>query len=160
MSTRISILLVVLLAVGCSRKEPSDAKSLSELTLEFYNALELIGEEHEELYDTDVREALRGALNYYFVWGNDTSEMPVSYAMFSAEGDASVANAVREFCSQAKALAESEGMKTGQPREDVLQDAAVTTRGGQSYDEFIGYADRVPPEEKPHEIYYSPGTYD
>ena len=41
---------------------------LKDLVATLYAELEEIEQDHDELTDTDVREALHVALNYYFVW--------------------------------------------------------------------------------------------
>lgn len=61
------------------------------------DSLDRISVDHEELTDTDVRESMHLALNWYFVWGNDRSRFPRTFGMFSAEGDLLVANAIRQF---------------------------------------------------------------
>jgi hypothetical protein len=157
MSGKGTVLLLVLVGPGCDRRETPPVKTLSQVTLEFYNALESIGEKHEELYDTDVREALHRALSYYFVWGNDTSVMPVNYSMFSGEADELVSKAVRDFCVHANALAAAEKVAIGQDREDILQNPALATNGERSYDDFIGHAESVLPEERPNDHCYRPG---
>ena len=116
---------------------------------ELFDALESVGNEHEELYDTDVREQLASTLNWHFVWGNLADKTPLRYGMFSAEADKAVADAVDRFLKAALANAEAEGVAKGQQRHDLLQDQSIKTEtGGQSYDCFIGHSD-TPPEGSP-----------
>lgn len=125
---------------------------------DYLNELEHIAEEHDELTDTDVRERLRDVINYYFVWGNPVDEsFPQKYAMFSAEGDALVAQATRNFVEQAQQAASD--VAVGNARNDLLESAEVETEEGASFDEFIGSTDEALPEEEPasDDVY---GDYD
>jgi hypothetical protein len=133
---------------------------LQKLTLELYNTLEEIGEEHEELFDTDVREAMHASLDYYFVWDSFEENMPITYSMFSKEGDAKVAEAIQNYCRKATETAQKMGIKPGQDREDVLQDGSLETNQGQYYDDFIGFAEEVLPPKKPHQLYFEELEYD
>lgn len=132
---------------------------ISDLVVRLYQKLDKIGKEHEELFDTDVRECMHLSLNHYFVWGNDTSIMPINYAMFSAEGDNLVASAIKEFCTKASKLADESGIPKGQLREDIIQDPNLEIEGGISYDDFIGHADSVLPDKKPNDGYFKPRKY-
>jgi hypothetical protein len=116
--------------------------------------LERISQAHEEVTDTDVRESLHLALNYYFVWGRKDTRMPRSFGMFSREGNVLVSDAVRRFLD---AVGESEALSDipcGQSRLDVLQAIGVRTVGGMMYDEFIGHRDSpLPPEPLPEQMF-------
>lgn len=115
---------------------------------EFLNALERIAEEYDELTDTDVRERLREVINYYFVWANPVDEhFPQKYAMFSAQGDALVAQATRRFVEQAQQVASN--VAVGNARNDLLESSEVETEEGACFDEFIGSTDEALPEESP-----------
>lgn len=108
---------------------------------------ERISHEHEELTDTDVRESMHLALNWYFVWGQDRSRFPRSFGMFSAEGDMLVAGAVRQFLDAADESGELASIPVGQARLDVLQADTAVTADGTLYDEFIGHRDTPLPAE-------------
>jgi hypothetical protein len=87
--------------------------NLKDLVATLYADLEEIDREHDELTDTDVREALHVALNYYFVWAKPLDHLPVSYSMFSAAGDAAVAKAVNRFLGEAARVAEAMASPVG-----------------------------------------------
>ena len=125
----------------------------------FFSELEQLAQKHDELYDTDVREALADTLNYYFVWGKTADSFPRSYQMFSAKGDAAVGEAVSTFLESAIPLAESLGLDVGQARLDALQDESIVTPEGESYDSFIGHADEPSPAELA-DARFEPGEYD
>ena len=115
---------------------------LKDSVRKLFNALESIGKAHEELYDTDVREQLAETLYFGFVWAHPMPSQPVTYGMFSAEGDAAVAKAVSVFLKEAIRLANEEHVGAGRPRHAALQNASILTRSGQSYENFIGHADQ------------------
>jgi hypothetical protein len=69
-------------------------------------AFDQISETHEEILDTDVREAMHHALNYYFVWGHDRSLKPRHYRMFTPDGNRLVAQAIERFLDSVEASGE------------------------------------------------------
>jgi len=114
--------------------------------------LDEISREHEEVTDTDVREAIHWALSWYFVWGRPRATLPRSYEMFSLDGDKRVARAVEEFLASAEAV--SAAIPLGQARLDHLQDADWTTTSGRSYVELVGHRDSpLPPEPLPARMF-------
>ena len=125
-----------------------------------FNELERISGEHEEVTDTDVREALHLTINYYFVWGKPRFRVPCNFGMFSAEGDRLVGKAVQEFLDAVGELDELAAIPVGQARLDLLQRADLSTAGGMQYDEFIGHrASPIEPEPLP-ELLFLEGDYD
>ncbi len=115
---------------------------------DYLNELQRIAETHDELTDTDVRERLRLTLNYYFVWDNalDTA-FPQKYAMFSAEGDALVAQATKAFIEQAQQA--TVDVAPGDARNALLENSNIETLEGSPYDVFIGSSDETLPEAQP-----------
>lgn len=114
--------------------------------------LDEISREHEEVTDTEVREAIHRALSWYFVWGRPRATLPRSYEMFSLDGDKRVARAVEEFLASAEAV--SAAIPLGQARLDHLQDADWTTTSGRSYVELVGHRDSpLPPEPLPARMF-------
>jgi hypothetical protein len=110
--------------------------------------LEEISEEHAELTDTAVREAIHEVLHYAFVWGHALEEQPVTYAMFTLAGDQAIAAAVARFLGVAPRLADLDGLALGSARLDALQDITIVTAAGNTLDNFLGSAD-APFAEQP-----------
>lgn len=106
---------------------------------DLYNELEEIGRDHDEFYDTDVRESLHHALTHLFIWGNQPSSYPIAFEMFTPEGDAAVAAAIEKFVETSKKLLSVQPVAKGQPRLDLLQNAELVTPEGRQFDEFIGH---------------------
>lgn len=122
--------------------------TFDERYTEFLNALEDIEAEHDELTDTDVRERMHEAINWYFVWGHPMDgDFPQRYAMFSQEGDAWVAKAVRAFVEDACKIAAD--LKPGAERHAALENPNIESKAGNSYDWFLGSSDAPVPLQRP-----------
>lgn len=122
--------------------------TFDERYTEFLNALEDAALEHDELTDTEVRERMHEVINWYFVWGNPLdAEFPKRYAMFSAEGDKKVAQAVRAFVEDACRIGAD--LQPGAERHAALENFSIETKAGNSYDWFLGSSDKPVPPERP-----------
>ncbi len=126
----------------------------------FYCELDRLADDYEELTDTDVREALHLTLNYFFIWGMKSSIYPISYGMFSLEGDRAVARSVENFLEGVHSCSEMSNTPVGQPRLNLLQNFEIKTPSGRQYDEFIGHADKPLPQEPLPDYLFSEGDYD
>ena len=125
-----------------------------------YTEFDRQSEIYEELMDTDVRESIHMTLNYYFVWGNELDRLPISYGMFSYEGDKSVANVVNSFLSYVSNSSELSEIPVGKERLAMLQNLKITTLGGYQYDDFIGHSDEPLPSDELPEDLFEEGDYD
>lgn len=122
-------------------------RTVRDTVRSLYTELGEIAKAHEELTDTEVREALHETLNYAFVWGKPLPQLPVSYGMFSAEGDAEIAAAVARFLEAALPAAEVTELTVGERRLAALQDETITTPAGEQFDLFIGHTEHpLPPD--------------
>lgn len=127
---------------------------------DLYEEFERLSEIHDELMDTDVRESLHLTLNYFFVWGKAVDRIPVSYGMFSMEGDRAVENAVNRFLTSICATLELRQVPVGKDRLLLLQNPELSTLGGCQYDDFIGHSDvPLPPDDLPEDL-FDIGYYD
>lgn len=134
---------------------------LKKAVLRLYEDLETTAGLHDELTDTDVREALAETLNFYFVCGRaDQRGVPCTYEMFSAAGDKAVAVVVNRFLEEASECLKLAPLDVGQPRHDVLRDASIRTSGGSGHELFIGGLDAPMPVEPLWEGRFEPGEYD
>lgn len=137
-----------------------NADEVTQAALRFYQALEDIGEEHEEVTEIDVREAIHDCLNLHFIWGHSWESLPVNYEMFSPEGDAAVAEAVESFLTDAVPAVEKNDIPVGRPRLALLQDTSLRTRGGSRYDLFIGHVEKPLSASPLHVSRYRRGDYE
>ncbi|WP_143421463.1 hypothetical protein [Halovibrio salipaludis] len=125
-----------------------------------YKDLESLSQKYEELMDTDIRESLHIVLNYFFVWGKGLDQLPISYGMFSLEGDQAVASVVNKFLSSVRSVPEIDKIPLGTERLALLQDPEIVTPGGCLYDEFIGHSDEpLSPDNLPDDLFQE-GEYD
>ncbi|MCP5006431.1 MAG: hypothetical protein GY941_21205 [Planctomycetes bacterium] len=119
-----------------------------------YNDLDGYADEFEELTDTDVRDSLLLILNYYFVWGKKTDTFPISFGMFSYEGDMKIKRSVEKFLKDVSENQELDTIPTGKARLDILQDASIQTSNGYQFDEFIGFSEQpLSPESLPQDLF-------
>jgi len=135
-------------------------ESINSAIKTLYTELERLSETYDELTDTDVRESLHMTLNYFFVWGKELDRLPISYGMFSREGDKAIANIVNGFLSSVSSMTELDEISVGKERLDLLQNPEIRTPNGCQYDDFIGHADEpLSPEMLPEDL-FEEGDYD
>lgn len=104
------------------------------------DAFDRLGEAHEEVYDTEVREQTFDAVYRGFLLGTD-ADLPSSFGMFSDEGDAAVRAALADFLADPATRAMTEET-TPQQRLDAFQAPGVLSSAGMSGDEYFGYVDQ------------------
>lgn len=108
------------------------------------DALEAVGREHEELYDTDVREQMSEAIVHGFIEPEPGYALASEFGMFSAEGDAAVHRALAGFLAKSHLAARVAGLDTPAKRLEAFQDCdVVTSQEGQAYDSFFGHVDAL-----------------
>ena len=126
----------------------------------FYDKLETLEKQYDELTDTDVREAIHLVLNRCFVWGHSCREWPVSFGMFSAVGDRDVSSAIKSFLSEPAIVELTSKATPGVDRLRFLQDSSIRTPEGRQYDEFLGHVDEPLPDIALPVVMFEPGEYD
>ena len=102
--------------------------------------LDAIAEQHGEVGDTAVREAMSDAVFDGFLRPICAFALPDRYAMFSEEGDLLVKRALAEFLPAANYSAADAGLSTFHERLSVLQDDDVRSAGGSYLDDYLGWA--------------------
>ena len=116
--------------------------SIKKPLLQLLNEFDRIAQTYEEIGDTDVREQIRVALNDGYVTPKDGFELPETFGMFEAEGNAQVGAALRQFLAAAnKIAAQRKNLQTAKGRLRSIQDENVTSDAGTLYDEYWGYVD-------------------
>jgi hypothetical protein len=103
--------------------------------------LDAIAEQHDEVGDTAVREAISDAVFDGFLRPVSAFALPDRYAMFSEEGDLLVKRALAEFLPAANHSAAVVGLSTFYERLSALQDVDIRSAGGSYYDDYLGWAD-------------------
>jgi hypothetical protein len=113
---------------------------MKTLLLQLLESLEKIGKAHEELYDSEPREAMREAIYYSFLKPTQGYSLPDDYELLTEQGNRLVKAALEQYISAAN-------RKSAELRLDfhgrlaVFQDSNVkTAEEGNYYDDFFGYA--------------------
>lgn len=139
----------------------SSSEQIRTTIRDLWNNLERLESSFDELTDTDVTEALTVTLNFYFVWGReDRRGSPISYEMFTPEGDSAVARVVDEFLAQARECLAEFPVAAGQTRHDLLRNLDLKTESGATCERFIGVLDEPLPAESLWEGRFEPGDYE
>ncbi len=105
------------------------------------NALDRVFEEHEEVGDTAVREAMYDAVSKSFVLPEAGYTLPTKFQMFSAEGNQAVHAALRDFLAHPEIAAAAESLKTPEERLAAFQDSDAESSDGNIVEEYFGYSD-------------------
>jgi hypothetical protein len=114
--------------------------TMDEALRQLLEALESVGEEHEEIYDTDVRERMYDAVISVLIDPKDGYVFPTEFGMFTPEGNAAVQQVLVQFLPPLVTAASAAGLTT--PRQRLLafqNDEVVTSGEGNYYDDFFGY---------------------
>ena len=106
----------------------------------FLDALEAIGAEHEEVYDTDVRERLAEVIDRLLVTPSPAATVPAELGMFSPEGNELVREAVTTYLAEAAPRADALKLDQAARRAAVWDGEAASSRGT-PVDEFLGWID-------------------
>ena len=102
--------------------------------------LDAIAEQHGEVGDTAVRDAISDAVFDGFLRQVSAFALPDRYAMFSEEGDLLVKRALADFLPAANHSAADAGLSTFHERLSALQDDDVRSADGSYFDDYLGWA--------------------
>ena len=106
--------------------------------------LQLIGEEHGELYDSEVREQMGVAIMEGFVRNHQHFRLPDSFGMFSNEANLKVKTAIVDYIESANKKASELGLTRFHDRLAAFQNPKIQASvPGSDYEEFFGH---TPPE--------------
>ena len=101
--------------------------------------LEIIGNDNEELYDSEVRTNMSKAILETFVKQNRSYVLPTTFGMNTEDGDRKVRDSLARFIDEAiKATQKDRG--GFHQRLAMFQDEDATSQTGSAhYDDFFGY---------------------
>jgi AcrR family transcriptional regulator len=102
--------------------------------------LDAIAEQHEEVGDTDVREAMSVTVFDGFLRPVPGFELTDRYAMFSDEGDQLVHQALAEFLPAVNQHAAEAGLTSFHQRLSAFQDGELQSTAGSYFDDYFGWA--------------------
>jgi hypothetical protein len=112
---------------------------VQEILLKLLRRLEPIAQQHEEIGDTESRDAMRRAVFRSFLRPEPGYELPDDLGLFDDDANREVKEAIAEYISAARVLAPSLGLTTFQHRLAAFQDCSVVTQDGTTYDDFFGH---------------------
>ena len=108
------------------------------------DGLEEIASHHPEIYDSEVGERMSDSLVRHYVKGAKRAKLASTFGMFSEEGNAKVREALQRYISQARKIADEEGIKDPESRLSTIQDDSVVSASkGDCYDAFFGHVDSL-----------------
>jgi hypothetical protein len=113
---------------------------MREALIRFLDALESIGVDHEEVYDTDVRERLGEAIERNLIAPGGSVDVPAKLGMFSDEADERVVAALYRYLTAARRRADELGLDEA-ARRTAVWDPEATSTSGATVDEFLGWVD-------------------
>ncbi len=113
---------------------------MREPLVRFLEALEAIGVEHGEVYDTDVRERMADAVEQRLITRSRQGELSDDFGMFSPEGNRLVRDAVASYLAEAGPIADALNLDEAARRASVWDAEAASTKG-MPVDEFLGWVD-------------------
>lgn len=126
-----------------SAKKYTRASGMEELLRNFLNQLETIGQVHEDLFDSDVRQEVGNAVMNGFIRNSNGYLVPRDFGMQSEGGNEAVNATICSFVDRANSVAEERGIRSFHERLAAIQNRSVRSIGGYDYEEFIGH---TPPE--------------
>jgi hypothetical protein len=113
---------------------------MDEILRELLDALERIGKEHGEIYDTEVRERMFDAVYTGFIEPHADYAAPARYGLYDASANEAVREALASYVARAAAKAEELGLETPRERLAAFQNPDVQTSDEQQYtDDFFGW---------------------
>ncbi len=105
------------------------------------NDLEFIATTHREVLDTYVREKMFEAIHDCFIKPKADYELPVAFGMFTEDGNHKVYLALRNFLTHPEVMKAAQTLSTPASRLAAFQNMNVLSKGGNTFDEYFGYAD-------------------
>ena len=113
---------------------------MDEVLLELLERLEAVGEVHEELFDSDVRDAMDDAVFYGFIKPKAGYGLPEKFAMFTREGDQAVREVLAWFIPAAREAGERAGLDTFHKRLCAFQNHEIRTARKNDFNDFFGWS--------------------
>ena len=118
---------------------------MGQLLLRLLTELETVGRDHEELYDSEVREAMGEVIMQGFVRSIPGYEVPKNLGMYDDAANAVVSGALACYIASANQVALEIGLTSFHSRLAAIQNRAVRVnpQTAEDYEELFGH---TPPE--------------
>jgi len=113
---------------------------MEELLRRLLNELSRIGEEHEELFDSECRERMSRAVHEGFLKNRHEAELASDFGLYTDKGNQAVRAALSLYIAEANAKAAQLGINGFQARLPAFQNEFVKSDNqGNFYDDFFGF---------------------
>jgi hypothetical protein len=113
---------------------------MDRVLLELLRRLEAIGEQYEELFDSEVREAMDAAVWSGFIAPVPGYVLPDKFGMYSEEADDLVRRALSGFLDAATEASRIHGLDTFHKRLAAFQNHDIRTTQQNDFNDFFGWA--------------------
>ena len=102
--------------------------------------LDEAAEAHEEVGDSDVRDAMSKAVRHLLLVPKADYILPERFCMYTDEGDRLIKRARTRFFAHPETLALASSMATPMERLTAFQDESLRSTKGSYYDDYFGHA--------------------
>jgi hypothetical protein len=118
----------------------NDTKAFKTLLLSLLEKLERVGENNEEIYDTECRDKMLDFIWNSFVLPSSNYKTPDDFGMFESIANKQVKKAIEEYIEKASVMADDNQMNF-QQKLAVFQDSDVATSSDEKieFDDFFGW---------------------
>ena len=100
--------------------------------------LETNAHEHEEIFDTDVRERLWTFLEARFIQHNKKTSIPTEFGMFTPAGNESIRDAFARNTENLDTIIDVFSLDTYEKRKLTFTNPKLTSAAGNHLDDFFG----------------------
>ena len=113
---------------------------MDTLLLALLDALDAVGENHEEIYDTVCREKMGEPIFYLFIKPDAEYVVPGEFGLFDAAANLAVRQALVTYVTAAKSRAIQLGIDTFHDRMAAFQNNDIESNRERNYfDDFFGW---------------------
>ena len=125
---------------GFKTKPPDRSQPVGwSSTAWFLGDLEAIGDEHEEIYDTEVRENLWSYLEARFIKYDKEAPLPSSFGMFTEDANEKIRQVFAHNASRLDTIIEVFELDTVEKRKTSFTNSKLTTERGSKLEDFFGF---------------------
>lgn len=115
-------------------------RSMDDLLSALLDALDVVGQSHEEIYDTVCREKMGEAIVHLFIKPDADYVVPHEFGLHEATANLAVKNALVAYATAAKTAAADLGVNSFRERLAAFQNGDVESRiEGNDFDDFFGW---------------------
>ena len=100
--------------------------------------LEGVASDHEEIFDTEVRERMWEYLEARFIQHRKTTTLPNDFGMFTPEGNEQIRKAFAQNTENLDTIIKIFYLDTAQKRKVTFTNPKLISAGGNHLDDFFG----------------------